>query len=74
MELCQYDLSVYIGVDALRLMRALQNDDPLDILNQLMRILSIMGQITEGVAHIHSNDAVHRDIKPQNGMKAINCH
>jgi serine/threonine protein kinase len=74
MELCQYDLSVYIGVDGLRLMRALQSADPSDVLNQLSRVLTIMGQITEGVAHIHSKDAVHRDIKPHNGMKPMNCH
>ena len=72
MELCQYDLSVYIGVDGERLMRALQSDDLSDVLNQLLRILTIMGQITEGVAHIHSNNAVHRDIKPLNGMHSIN--
>jgi len=35
MELCQYDLSVYIAVDGLRLIRALQRANLLDVLNQL---------------------------------------
>jgi serine/threonine protein kinase len=58
MELCDYDLETYIS------------DGKLYELKQSARapqVIRIMKHITNGIAFLHSQNQVHRDLKPRNG-------
>lgn len=71
MELCDLNLDTYIRRDWTKpgLRRKVPNFvdvDNLPLEFQLAQIGDIMKDITSGVAFIHSQKEVHRDLKPKN--------
>ena len=61
MELCSYDLEVYIY--------HLWRPESYEGANSRMDIVwDIMVQIANGVSFIHSKNEVHRDLKPRNSI------
>lgn len=67
MELCQLNLDAYIRSE--RDPSLLQQMQYLTITKEtkLVKAMSIMMQIADGVAYIHRKQEVHRDLKPPNG-------
>jgi serine/threonine protein kinase len=70
MELCDMSLHYYIHGERRYIFHdtavAVSNDAPLP--KKMLNIWTIMFQITQGLAFIHSHKQVHRDLKPRNSM------
>jgi len=68
MELCDLNLEWYIECES----RKVVNDESQNSLGEFtsprMQFWHVMEDIAKGIAYIHSNGKVHRDIKPRNGM------
>jgi serine/threonine protein kinase len=69
MELCDLNLEQY---NKATLTAALVNQEPLRV--HEARIWDIMKQVTNGLVFMHSNDEVHRDLKPRNGSSPVTHH
>jgi len=71
MELCDFNLETYIlqdwKPDIVREVPHFSDFDILPPLQKLRQIVTIMRDVTNGVAFIHQNNEVHRDLKPRNG-------
>jgi len=63
MELCDFNLEIYI---------ANQWINDLEKKYRARQVFTILSDISNGVAFLHSHDEVHRDMKPRNG-KASNA-
>jgi serine/threonine protein kinase len=73
MELCQLNLDAYIRSE--RDPSLLQQMQHLTINKEtkLVKAMSIMIQIADGVSYFHRNGQVHRDLKPSNGNASAKC-
>jgi len=73
MELCEINLENYI----LRkwppaiVARISYFADELPARTRMSQVWEIMEDITDGLAFIHRNKEIHRDLKPQNGMRVV---
>ena len=71
MELCDFNLETYVlqdwKPDVARKIPHFANFDLLTPPQRLAQMLTIMRDIVNGVAFIHRNNEVHRDLKPRNG-------
>ena len=65
-ELCDLTLEQY---NKAIMAAALVQQEPPRV--QEARIWDIMKQVTNGLVFIHSNDEVHRDLKPRNGSSPV---
>jgi serine/threonine protein kinase len=74
MEFCEYNLADYIShieEPALLFDREKQKFQYIQLTFNLGEALDILGQIANGLIHIHKFDQVHRDLKPQNGILSL---
>jgi len=71
MELCDFNLETYILQDRKPDVACkVPHFSCFDVLTphqRLAQLLTIMRDIANGVAFIHRNNEVHRDLKPRNG-------
>jgi serine/threonine protein kinase len=73
MELCDFNLEHYITVlwepnNLEKMYSGWQTESTVDWSSRLSEIWIIMSQIAHGVAFIHRQKEVHRDLKPRNGI------
>ena len=63
MELCEFNLAQYIY--------DFDMADPMLPALNMTTVLKIMQDVSRGLAFIHQSQKVHRDIKPQNGIRFL---
>jgi len=63
MELCIFDLHEHIQK---------WNKERIAVAQRVQRAWDITDQISHGLAFIHAEGVIHRDIKPKNSIKSFN--
>jgi len=70
MELCDLNLEKYIAED-FGSVESLSSGSLIRAPVDLCHLFGIMKDITSGLAFIHSQKEIHRDLKPVNGINAL---
>lgn len=74
MELCDWDLSDYIASCQSKYEKYALSSKVLSSKDKMNQTFDILRDITSGVAFIHQQGKVHRDIKPQNSNFSFFYH
>ena|ERR1700736_1362851 len=73
MALCDLNLEDYLKRNVTKEAQKMGYLDDLPQRTRAEQIWAIMEDITCGVAFIHSNDEIHRDLKPRNSTPRLKC-
>jgi len=72
MELCHINLNQYINgtesISGVHGLPAWNKEDP-----DIFLIIAILQQLLSGLAFMHKEDKVHRDLDPKNGKALLSC-